>query len=50
MIGEENWNTNAAVMTIMQHFCSIFFDDAQMTHSVRPALVVDISKLNEEVC
>lgn len=50
LFGEENWNTNTAVMTIMQHFCSVFFDDAQMTHGVRPALVVDVSKLNEEVC
>ena len=49
LFGEENWNTNTAVMTIMQHFCSVFFDDAQMTHGVRPALVVDTSKLNEEV-
>ena len=40
---------NTAVMTIMQHFCSVFFDDAQITHGVRPALVVDISKLNKEV-
>lgn len=40
---------NIAVMTIMQHFCSVFFDDAQITHGVRPALVVDISKLNKEV-
>lgn len=37
---------NTAVMTIMQHFCSVFFDDAQMTHGVRPALVIDISKLS----
>ena len=50
LFGGENWNTNTAVMTIMQHFCSVFFDDAQMTHGVRPALVVDVSKLNEEVC
>lgn len=49
LFGEENWNTNTVVMTIMQHFCSVFFDDAQTTHGVRPALVVDISKLNEEV-
>lgn len=40
---------NTTVMTIMQHFCSVFFDDAQITHGVRPALVVDISKLNKEV-
>lgn len=40
---------NTAVMTITQHFCSVFFDDAQMTHGIRPALVVDISKLNKEV-
>ena len=40
---------NTAVMTIMQHFCSLFFDDAQMTHGIRPALVVDVSKLNKEV-
>lgn len=40
---------NTAVMTITQHFCSVFFDDAQITHGVRPALVVDISKLNKEV-
>ena len=40
---------NTAVMTIMQHFCSVFFDDTQITHGVRPALVVDISKLNKEV-
>lgn len=39
---------NTAVMTIMQHFCSVFFDDAQMTHGVRPALVIDISKLSNE--
>lgn len=50
LFGEESWNTNTAVMTIMQHFCSVFFDDAQMTHGVRPALVVDVSKLNAEVC
>lgn len=50
LFGEENWNTNTAVMTIMQHFCSVFFDDVQMTHGVRPAFVVDVSKLNEEVC
>lgn len=50
LFGGENWNTNTAVMTIMQHFCSVFFDDAQMTHGVRLALVVDVSKLNEEVC
>ena len=47
--GEESWNTNTAVMTIMQHFCSIFFDDVQMLHGVRPAFVVDISKLSKEV-
>lgn len=45
LFGEESWNTNTAVMTIMQHFCSVFFDDAQMTHGVRPAFVVDVSKL-----
>lgn len=45
LFGEESWNTNTAVMTIMQHFCSVFFDDVQMTHGVRPAFVVDISKL-----
>lgn len=45
LFGEESWNTNTAVMTIMQHFCSVFFDDVQMLHGVRPALVVDISKL-----
>lgn len=39
---------NTAVMTIMQHFCSVFFDDAQITHGVRPALVVDVSKLSNE--
>lgn len=50
LFGEESWNTNTAVMTIMQHFCSVFFDDVQMTHGVRPAFVVDVSKLNEEVC
>ena len=50
LFGEESWNTNTAVMTIMQHFCSVFFDDVQMTHGVRPAFVVDASKLNEEVC
>ena len=50
LFGEESWNTNTAVMTIMQHFCSVFFDDAQMIHGVRPAFVVDVSKLNEEVC
>lgn len=49
LFGEESWNTNTAVMTIMQHFCSVFFDDVQMIHGVRPAFVVDISKLNEEV-
>lgn len=49
LFGEENWNTNTVIMTIMQHFCSVFFDDAQMTHGVRPAFVIDISKLNEEV-
>lgn len=42
-------DANTVVMTIMQHFCSVFFDDAQMTHGVRPALVVDSSKLNKEV-
>ena len=46
LFGEESWNTNTVVMTIMQHFCSVFFDDAQMTHGVRPALVIDISKLS----
>lgn len=50
LFSEESWNTNTAVMTIMQHFCSVFFDDVQMTHGVRPAFVVDVSKLNEEVC
>lgn len=49
LFGEESWNTNTAVMTIMQHFCSVFFDDVQMLHGVRPALVVDISKLSKEV-
>lgn len=49
LFGEENWNTNTVIMTIMQHFCSVFFDDAQMTHGVRPAFAIDISKLNEEV-
>ena len=49
LFGEESWNTNTAVMTIMQHFCSVFFDDVQMLHGVRPALVVDTSKLNKEV-
>ena len=50
LFGEESWNTNTAVMTIMQHFCSVFFDDVQMFHGVRPAFVIDVSKLNEEVC
>lgn len=49
LFGEESWNTNTAVITIMQHFCSVFFDDVQMTHGVRPAFVIDISKLNKEV-
>lgn len=49
LFGEESWNTNTAVMTIMQHFCSAFFDDVQMIHGVRPAFVVDISKLNKDV-
>ena len=49
LFGEESWNTNTAVMTIMQHFCSVFFDDAQMIHGVRPAFVVDVSKLNKDV-
>lgn len=49
LFGGESWNTNTAVMTIMQHFCSVFFDDVQMVHGVRPALVVDISKLSKEV-
>lgn len=49
LFGGESWNTNTAVMTIMQHFCSVFFDDVQMFHGVRPALVVDISKLSKEV-
>lgn len=49
LFGEESWNTNTAILTIMQHFCSVFFDDVQMTHGVRPALVVDISKLSKEV-
>lgn len=49
LFGEENWNTNTVIMTIMQHFCSVFFDDVQMIHGVRPALVVDISKLNKDV-
>ena len=48
LFGEETWNTNTVVMTIMQHFCSVFFDDVQMTHGVRPAFVVDISKLSNE--
>ena len=42
-------DANTVVMTIMQHFCSVFFDDAQMLHGVRPAFVVDISKLSKEV-
>lgn len=50
LFGEESWNTNTAVMTIMQHFCSVFFDDVQMTHGVRLAFVADVSKLTEEVC
>lgn len=49
LFGEESWNTNTVVMTIMQHFCSVFFDDVQMIHGVRPAFVVDISKLNKDV-
>ena len=49
LFGEESWNTNTAVMTIMQHFCSVFFDDAKMIHGVRPAFVVDVSKLNKDV-
>lgn len=49
LFGEESWNTNTAIMTIMQHFCSVFFDDVQMIHGVRPAFVVDVSKLNKEV-
>lgn len=49
LFGGESWSTNTAVMTIMQHFCSVFFDDVQMTHGVRPAFVVDISKLSKEV-
>lgn len=48
LFGEESWNTNTTVMTIMQHFCSVFFDDVQMIHGVRPAFVVDVSKLNKE--
>ena len=49
LFGGESWNTNTAVMTIMHHFCSVFFEDVQMFHGVRPALVVDISKLSKEV-
>ena len=48
LFGKENWNTNTVIMTIMQHFCSVFFDDVQMIHGVRPAFVVDVSKLNKE--
>lgn len=48
LFGKENWNTSTVIMTIMQHFCSVFFDDVQMIHGVRPAFVVDVSKLNKE--
>ena len=33
------------VMTISHHFCYLFFDDAAIMHGVRPAFVVDVSKL-----
>lgn len=46
--GEEEQDVDTVVLTIMQHFCSVFFDDVQMLHGVRPALVVDISKLSKE--
>lgn len=46
---EEEQDVDTVVLTIMQHFCSVFFDDVQMLHGVRPALVVDISKLSKEV-
>ena len=46
--GKEEQEVDTVVLTIMQHFCSVFFENVQMFHGVRPALVVDISKLNNK--